>query len=177
MLKRLLASAALAASLSACGTVADAVDPILPFDRTPPSARAEISDPAPYVRGTLRPYTIRGRTYTPVIDESYDEVGVASWYGDAFHGRPTATGETYDMNGLSAAHTTLPLPSLAEVTNLRTGQTARGRAPAFNAGRAGAPGRDPRSRTINRHGGLCLEAVNRHCAPRDARTVHHIRGR
>ena len=58
-----------------------------------------------------------------MIDESYDEVGVASWYGDAFHGRPTATGETYDMNGLSAAHTTLPLPSLAEVTNLRTGQS------------------------------------------------------
>lgn len=124
MMKRLLASAALAASVSACGTVADAVDPIMPFDRAPPPpVRAEISDPAPYVRGTLRPYTVRGRTYTPVIDESYNEVGIASWYGDAFHGRPTATGEIYDMNGLSAAHTTLPLPSLAEVTNLETGQS------------------------------------------------------
>lgn len=124
MMKRLLASAALAASVSACGTVSDAVDPIMPFDRAPPlSARAEISDPAPYVRGTLRPYSVRGRTYTPVIDESYNEVGIASWYGDAFHGRPTATGEIYDMNGLSAAHTTLPLPSLAEVTNLQTGES------------------------------------------------------
>lgn len=123
MMKRLLASAVLAMSLSACGTVADVLDPITPFDRAPGSTPAEISDPAPYVRGTLRPYVIRGRTYTPVIDERYDEVGIASWYGDAFHGRPTATGEIYDMNGLSAAHTTLPLPSLAEVTNLRTGQS------------------------------------------------------
>lgn len=120
MMRKLLACVALAASVSACGTVADAVDPIMPFDRRPAT---EVRDPAPYVRGTLRPYTIRGRTYTPVIDEDYDEVGVASWYGDAFHGRPTATGEIYDMNGLSAAHTTLPLPSLAEVTNLRTGQS------------------------------------------------------
>lgn len=124
MFRKLLLGVALAVSLSACGTMADAVDPLIPFDRpATPSPRAEISEPAPYVRGTLRPYTIRGRTYTPVIDEHYNEVGVASWYGDAFHGRPTATGEIYDMNGLSAAHTTLPLPSLAEVTNLATGES------------------------------------------------------
>lgn len=121
MLARLLATAALAASVSACGTVADISAPLSPFDRTP--ARVEIADPAPYVRGTLRPYVVRGRAYTPAIDESYDETGVASWYGDAFHGRPTASGEIFDMNALTAAHTTLPLPSLVEVTNLATGQS------------------------------------------------------
>lgn len=121
---RTLALAATAAGLSACGGVAETVSPIRPFERAATeSARPNVSDPAPFVRGTLRPYVIRGRTYTPVIDETYDRTGVASWYGDAFHGRPTATGEIYDMNGLSAAHTTLPLPSLAEVTNLETGQS------------------------------------------------------
>lgn len=89
----------------------------------PAPSRGGVADPAPFVRGTLRPYVVRGRSYTPVIDEDYDRTGIASWYGDAFHGRPTATGEIYDMNGLSAAHTTLPLPSLAEVTNLATGQS------------------------------------------------------
>lgn len=114
----------LAASLSACGTVADQVRPASPDARLPAAAgRAAAFAPAPYVRGTLRPYTVRGRTYIPAIDEGYDEVGIASWYGDAFHGRPTATGEMFDMNAMSAAHTTLPLPSLAEVTNLRTGQS------------------------------------------------------
>lgn len=121
---RRLALAAAAAGLSACGGVAESISPIRPFERaSAETARPEVSDPAPFVRGTLRPYVIRGRTYTPVIDESYDRTGVASWYGDAFHGRPTATGEIYDMNGMSAAHTTLPLPSLAEVTNLETGQS------------------------------------------------------
>lgn len=124
MWARSLAAAAIAFGLSACGVMGESVSPIRPFERAPPETpRPQVGDPAPFVRGTLRPYVVRGRTYTPVIDESYDRTGVASWYGDAFHGRPTATGEIYDMNGLSAAHTTLPLPSLAEVTNLETGQS------------------------------------------------------
>jgi len=100
------------------------MEPLRPVDSGGVApARGEVVDPAPFVRGTLRPYVVRGRSYTPVIDEAYDRTGIASWYGDAFHGRPTATGETYDMNGLSAAHTTLPLPCLVEVTNLATGQS------------------------------------------------------
>ncbi|MFN4287034.1 MAG: septal ring lytic transglycosylase RlpA family protein [Brevundimonas sp.] len=83
----------------------------------------EVTDPAPIVRGTLRPYQIRGVWYHPAEDPDYDEVGLASWYGDAFHGRPTATGEIFDMHGLSAAHKTLPLPGLVEVTNLENGRT------------------------------------------------------
>jgi rare lipoprotein A len=81
-----------------------------------------VHDPAPIVSGTMRPYQVRGRWYRPEDQPNYDEVGMASWYGSAHNGRPTATGERFDMNGLTAAHKTLPLPGLVEVTNLETGQ-------------------------------------------------------
>jgi rare lipoprotein A len=71
-----------------------------------------------------RPYTIAGRTYVPARDDDYDEIGVSSWYGPNFHGLPTANGETFDQNALSAAHTTLPIPSMIEVTNLENGRSA-----------------------------------------------------
>ncbi len=70
-----------------------------------------------------KPYKVAGRWYVPREDETYDETGVASWYGKAFHGRRTANGEVYDMNALSAGHPTLPLPSYAYVTNLDNGRT------------------------------------------------------
>lgn len=73
----------------------------------------------------LRPYEIRGRWYEPYYDPSYRAVGVASWYGDPFHGRLTANGERYDKRLLSAAHTTLPLPSVVEVTNLENGRSVQ----------------------------------------------------
>lgn len=82
-----------------------------------------VADPAPIVSGTMRPYQIRGRWYRPAEQPDYEEVGLASWYGDAFHGRPTATGERFDMNQLTAAHKTLPLPGLVEVTSLDTGRS------------------------------------------------------
>jgi len=91
-----------------------------------PSARTAmpvVTDPAPIVSGTMRPYQIRGRWYHPEEQPHYDETGLASWYGDQFHGRPTATGERFDMNALTAAHKTLPLPGLVEVTNLANGRT------------------------------------------------------
>lgn len=81
-----------------------------------------VTDPAPIVSGTMRPYQIRGRWYHPEEQPDYDETGMASWYGDQFHGRPTATGERFDMNALTAAHKTLPLPGLVEVTNLANGR-------------------------------------------------------
>jgi len=68
-------------------------------------------------------YKIGGRWYTPHEDPSYDRVGIASWYGSDFHSRLTANGETYDMNALTAAHKTLPLPSYAYVTNQANGRT------------------------------------------------------
>ena len=68
-----------------------------------------------------RPYTVAGRRYVPAENPSYSAVGMASWYGAAFHGRRTANGEVYDMASLSAAHPTMPLPSYARVTNLGNG--------------------------------------------------------
>jgi peptidoglycan lytic transglycosylase len=64
------------------------------------------------------PYKVRGKTYRPKEDPNYSAVGLASWYGSAFHGRKTANGEIYDMGDLTAAHPTLPLPSYVRVTNL-----------------------------------------------------------
>jgi rare lipoprotein A len=68
------------------------------------------------------PYTINGKWYYPAIDYQYDEIGYASWYGPAFHGKKTANGEIFDQNQISAAHKTLPLPSIVKVTNLENGK-------------------------------------------------------
>jgi len=70
------------------------------------------------------PYEVAGRTYVPRRDDSYDVVGISSWYGPNFHGRPTSNGEIFDQEALTAAHTTLPIPSLIEVTNLENGRRA-----------------------------------------------------
>jgi rare lipoprotein A len=87
------------------------------------SARVvEPGEPVPKGGGRYRvgkPYVVAGRTYVPEEDPNYKAEGMASWYGDDFHGRYTANGEIFDMNSISAAHTTMPLPSYARVTNLR----------------------------------------------------------
>lgn len=69
------------------------------------------------------PYKIKGTTYYPREDYNYSEVGIASWYGKDFHNKRTANGEKYDMNTLTAAHRTLPLPSIVRVTNLENGRS------------------------------------------------------
>lgn len=69
------------------------------------------------------PYLVDGQWYYPQADYNYDERGVASWYGPNFHGKPTANGETFDMNAVSAAHKTLPLPSVVRVINLENGRS------------------------------------------------------
>jgi rare lipoprotein A len=69
------------------------------------------------------PYVVGGRTYVPQFDPHYRAEGLASWYGEDFHGRLTANGEVYDMQGISAAHPTLPLPCYARVTNLKNGRS------------------------------------------------------
>lgn len=70
-----------------------------------------------------KPYQVAGKWYYPKEDPNYSKVGIASWYGSQFHGRLTANGEIFDMDRLSAAHTTLPLPSMVEVTNLENGRS------------------------------------------------------
>jgi rare lipoprotein A len=83
-------------------------------------------EPVPKGGGTYRvgkPYVVAGRVYVPEEDVSYRAEGLASWYGDDFHGRLTANGEVFDMDSLSAAHPTLPMPSYARVTNLSNGKS------------------------------------------------------
>jgi rare lipoprotein A len=78
-------------------------------------------DPVPKGGGTYRvgqAYTVGGKTYVPAEDRDYRAEGLASWYGEDFHGRQTANGEIFDMNSISAAHATLPMPSYVRVTNL-----------------------------------------------------------
>lgn len=71
------------------------------------------------------PYTVKGITYYPHVNYAYDETGMASWYGEAFQGKYTANGEVFDLNEITAAHTTLPLPSIVEVVNLQNNRALR----------------------------------------------------
>ncbi len=75
----------------------------------------------PYVK-VGNEYEIGGIKYKPEVVEDYDIVGIASWYGEQFHGKRTANGELFDMEELTAAHPTLPLPSFVEVTNVENGK-------------------------------------------------------
>jgi rare lipoprotein A len=78
----------------------------------------------PFHRFANRPYTVFGQTYLPVVNKDpMRERGLASWYGRKFHGQKTSSGETYDMFAMTAAHKTLPIPSYARVTNVKTGQS------------------------------------------------------
>ena len=83
-------------------------------------------DTAPAVSGAYKigkPYKVAGNWYYPTENYEYDETGIASWYGPGFHGRRTANGERYDMDALTAAHPTLPMPSVVRVTNLDNGRS------------------------------------------------------
>jgi rare lipoprotein A len=91
-----------------------------------PDNLAHIPDAAPrdepFHRFANRPYTVFGQTYVPVVNrQPTRERGLASWYGRKFHGQKTASGETYDMFAMTAAHKTLPIPSYARVTNVKNG--------------------------------------------------------
>ncbi len=77
--------------------------------------------PTPYKIG--KPYQVGGIWYYPKADYEYNETGIASWYGPGFDGKRTANGEIFDTNGLSAAHKTLPMPSMVRVTNLENGRS------------------------------------------------------
>ncbi|MEZ5756857.1 MAG: septal ring lytic transglycosylase RlpA family protein [Emcibacteraceae bacterium] len=106
-LYRFLIVGFMAAFLSACGTE----QPLQ--TSAPPPPGVKIGDP----------YKVAGKWYTPKEDPTYNEVGIASWYGEEFHAKRTANGEVYDMNSLTAAHTTLPMPSYVRVTNLENNRS------------------------------------------------------
>jgi rare lipoprotein A len=122
---RLLRGVAVAAlgcaALAACATPLPTRLP-----QTSSTARPYSGPPAPGstsgLRGTEKPYQIKGIWYYPKSDPDYDERGIGSWYGEQFHNRRTANGEIFDMDLPSAAHKTLPLPSIVEVTNLDNGR-------------------------------------------------------
>jgi len=76
------------------------------------------------IAGNKSPYTVLGKTYRVLPDSTgYSEQGIASWYGEKFHGRNTSNGEIYDMYGMTAAHKTLLIPSFVRVTNLDNGKS------------------------------------------------------
>ena len=126
------ASLVISVSLAGCGANGPSrlvagkaeVDPKLGVAPSPRVVAA--GEPVPKGGGRAivgKPYTVAGKRYVPRVDPDYERVGLASWYGDAFHGRKTANGEIFDSNHLSAAHPTMPLPSYARVTSLTTGRS------------------------------------------------------
>ena len=106
-----LGVAAAALSLAACATA------------PPPSSMPRLADGRP--RAFNRPYQVRGRWYTPADQPGYDKVGLASWYSYESPSRTTADGERFDIRIPTAAHTTLPIPSWLEVTNLDNGRSLK----------------------------------------------------
>lgn len=97
-------------------------------DANPPSNLDQVPDAVPriepYASGANRPYVVFGKRYVPdTSGQAYKQRGLASWYGKKFHGNATSIGESYDMYAMTAAHTTLPLPSYARVTSLVNGKT------------------------------------------------------
>jgi rare lipoprotein A len=124
-----------AAALGGCGTTPKA-PPTRPGGYylddgpggKPPANLDSIPDAVPRVepinRGTARPYVVMGKSYTPMASLApYQARGIATWYGRRYHGKQTSSGETYDMYAMSAAHTTLPIPSYARVRNLKNGKS------------------------------------------------------
>jgi rare lipoprotein A len=124
-LRLLLAAVALVVGLAGCATR----PPTAPLpgadgpEERPPPGLLGVPDALPQLEpirpgGPNKPYAVLGESYVPLPAETvYREQGLASWYGRKFHGRPTASGERYDMYAMSAAHKTLPIPSYVRVTN------------------------------------------------------------
>lgn len=124
---RVAAAGAACLLLANCGAsnkLSSRVDPKYGVSSSP--RVVDFGEAVPKGGGTYRvgkPYVVAGRTYVPEEDPNYRAEGMASWYGDAFHGRLTANGEVFDMTSLTAAHPTLPLPSYARVTNVANGKS------------------------------------------------------
>jgi rare lipoprotein A len=110
--------------LANCNGAGGKVDPKYGVSASP--RVVAFGQPVPKGGGTYRvgkPYVVAGRTYVPQEDPNYSEQGLASWYGDDFHGRRTANGEIFDMESITAAHPTLPIPSYARVTHVANGRS------------------------------------------------------
>jgi len=111
--------------LASCGK-----SPVDSYPTAKTSHQSDMHNTAPLPSGnggyvkTGKPYKVMGQWYYPLSSAAnYDETGVASWYGKKFHGKATANGERYDMHTMSAAHKTLPMPTMVRVTNLDNGRS------------------------------------------------------
>lgn len=126
-LPRFAAALAMCALASACAEVQFLTHAAKEVANEPAAAPgrsgASAENGASYKVG--KPYRINGNWYYPKADYKYVEEGIASWYGPNFHGKPTANGAVFDMNKVSAAHRTLPLPSIVRVTNLENGRSLK----------------------------------------------------
>ncbi|HEX6120708.1 MAG TPA: septal ring lytic transglycosylase RlpA family protein [Dongiaceae bacterium] len=107
--------------LACAATLAGCSESKLVVDQAKVITNPGPAKPVPYKIGN--PYQVDGVWYYPKADYRYSETGIASWYGPGFHGKQTANGEVYDQNGLTAAHKTLPMPSMVRVTNLENGRS------------------------------------------------------
>jgi rare lipoprotein A len=119
-----VAACVVLANCASSGKFAGGVDPKYGVSSSP--RVVAFGDPVPKGGGIYRvgkPYTVAGQVYVPEEDTHYRAEGLASWYGDDFHGRLTANGEVFDMASLTAAHPTLPMPCYARVTNLSNGKS------------------------------------------------------
>lgn len=99
--------------------------PTAPAPSSPPAQASAIGQGRPAWLENERvgpPYQANGRWYVPAAEPGYEATGMASWYGPTFHGGRTASGEIYDQEAITAAHPTLPIPSLVQVTNLENGR-------------------------------------------------------
>ncbi|MEO8079484.1 MAG: septal ring lytic transglycosylase RlpA family protein [Caldimonas sp.] len=122
-----------AALLGACASTPRPADTAAAASRdgpgaNPPAGLARLADAEPRIEpirigGANKPYQVLGHDYVPIArDTAFRERGLASWYGRKFHGRPTASGEIYDMYAMTAAHPTLPIPSYARIRNPANGR-------------------------------------------------------
>ncbi|WP_441997746.1 septal ring lytic transglycosylase RlpA family protein [Microvirga sp. 2TAF3] len=121
---RIAGVTAIALTVANCSNGRSGIDPKYGVAASP----RVVADGEPVPKGGGRdlvgkPYVVAGRTYVPRENPSYSGVGLASWYGSNFHGRMTANGEVFDRVSVAAAHTTMPLPSYARVTNLQNGHS------------------------------------------------------
>lgn len=115
--RRFILSALLALAVAACSSAPTRTVKRMPRNDELPTGSQGVK------RKVGNPYKVAGVWYHPKEDPTYDQTGYASWYGKDFHGKATANGETYNMNALTAAHKTLPMPTYVKVTNLENNRS------------------------------------------------------
>ncbi|MBM6595704.1 septal ring lytic transglycosylase RlpA family protein [Microvirga pudoricolor] len=124
LLLRIAGVTAIALTAANCSKGVGGIDPKYGVAASPRVVRDGEAVPKGGGRNMVgKPYTVAGKTYVPTENPGYAREGLASWYGSNFHGRLTANGEVFDRGSIAAAHTTMPLPSYARVTNVQNGHS------------------------------------------------------